>query len=221
MLTQPAGRIARSTEARADLQVYGAAEQISFQQLASLAEEVQSATRSGEEIVVRRGKADLTTRLEPSSWSIAECFDHLAQTTCAFLPAIAHAVATASHLTTNRPLRTGTLARLFIRNLEPPYRLRFKVLPQLRPQRQDFDAAWGGFLESQSQLLQTLRSAAGLAIDKVKIESPVYVRISYNLYGAFRMLTAHERRHLWQIEQILRTLDRRRRACAAKNPSTV
>jgi DinB superfamily len=209
MLTQPTARTARSLEAGADLHAR-AAEQISFQQLASLAEQVRSATRGAEEIVVGRAKADLITRLEPGSWSVAECFDHLAQTTRAFVPAISAALATASNLATNRPLRTGTVARLLILHLEPPYGFRFNVLPQLRPQCQDFDAAWGGFLESQSQLLEVVHDAAGLAIDTVRVKSPLYTRIKYNVYGAFRMLTAHERRHLWQVSQILRTLDRRR-----------
>jgi hypothetical protein len=39
------------------------------------------------------------------------------------------------------------------------------------------------------------------------VQSPVYARLRYNVYGALRMLAAHERRHLWQIERILKTLD--------------
>lgn len=213
-LTQPAGKIARSTEARADLLARGA-EQVSLHQLASLVEQLQRVTRGAEEIVARREEADLTTPLEPGSWSVAECFDHLARTTRTFLPAISQALTAAPELGTNRRLRTGALAWLFIRNLEPPYGIRFKVLPQLRPRRQDFNAAWGGFLESQSELLEILGAAAGLAIDEVRIESPVYTRISYNVYGAFCMLAAHERRHLWQIKGILRALDRRQTLRAA------
>ncbi len=88
-----------------------------------------------------------------------------------------------------------------------PYRLRFQVLPQLAPQNQDPEKAWTNFVDSQNQLLETLRSGAGLAIDKVSIKSPVYARITYNIYGAFRMLAAHQSRHIWQIEQILKALD--------------
>jgi DinB superfamily len=208
MLTHPNERMEWSPEARAALGLERA-EPISSRQLASLVDQVQSVTHRAKQIVVCRSRADLTTRLKPSSWSVAECFDHLALTTRAFLPAISDALATASNLTTNRPLGTGILARLLILNLEPPSAVRFNVLPQLRPQRQDFDAAWGGFLESQSHLLNALSAAGGLAIDKVKIESPVYARIRYTVYGAFRMLTAHERRHLWQITQVLRTLDQK------------
>ena len=64
-------------------------------------------------------------------------------------------------------------------------------------------------MESQSELVETVLSAAGFAVDKVRIKSPVYARFNYNVYGAFRMLVAHQSRHLWQIEQILKALDSR------------
>ena len=121
-----------------------------------------------------------------------------------FIPAISAAIVSSPRLTTNRALRTGVLTRLFIRNLEPPYRLRFKVLSPLAPRRLDFKSAWVAFEQSQAQLAKTIQFAIGLAVDEVRVESPVYARFSYNVYGALRMLAAHERRHLWQIEQILK-----------------
>jgi hypothetical protein len=182
----------------------------SIEQLTALVEQIQHTTRAAQELALGRGDAQLNARPEPNSWSVAECFDHLAQTTRAFLPAISDAIATAPKLATNRQFQTGTLAWLFIRNLEPPYRLRLKVLAPLVPRQRNFDAAWGSFIESQSELSETIRSAAGLAIDRVKIKSPVYARIHYNVYGAFRILAAHQCRHLWQIQQIFKALDGRR-----------
>lgn len=208
VLAEAVGSLSQPQQMRAAS--HGHAGQISIEQITDLLDQINSATRDAEKLVHGRGNADLTTRLEPGSWSVAECLDHLAQTTRAFLPAILDAVATAPDLKTRRPLRTGALARLFIRNLEPPYRIRFKVLAQIAPQQQDFEAAWNGFLESQSELLATVQSATGLAIDRVKIKSPVYARISYNVYGALRILAAHERRHLWQAKGILKALDQRR-----------
>jgi DinB superfamily len=180
---------------------------ISARQLDSVLHQVENITLRAKNLVVGRSQSDLATRLEATSWSVVECLDHLTQTANAFIPAIASAMAGAPRLTTNRALRTGTLTRLFIRNLEPPYRLRFKVLTPLIPRRQDYDSAWGAFEESQVQLAKTIRSAAGLAIDQVRVESPVYARFRYNVYGALCMLAAHERRHLWQMEQILKALD--------------
>jgi hypothetical protein len=179
----------------------------SFFQLGSLLEQFQCATREARKLVFGRSTQDLTRKLEPESWSIAECLDHLARTTCSYLPAISRAVAAAPKLTTRRTLRTGTIALLLIRNLEPPYRLRYKVIPQLVPRNTEFDAAWRAFEESQARLTETVCSAAGLAIDKMKVPCPVCTHVTYNAYGAFRMLAAHQRRHLWQVQQILATLD--------------
>ncbi len=180
---------------------------ISARQLDSVLHQVESITQRANNLLASRSPGDLAIRLEATSWSAVECLDHLTQTADAFIPAIASAMAGAPCLTTNRALSTGALTRLFIRNLEPPYRLRFKVLTPLIPRRSDYDSAWGAFEESQAQLAKTIRSAAGLAIDRVRVESPVYACFRYNIYGALCMLVAHERRHLWQMEQILKALD--------------
>ena len=202
-LTVPAANTPQSE----GLDVLGAA--LSIQQQIAIADHIRRMTRDAEALLARRDKVDLSTPLKPGSWCVAECLDHLTQTTRAFLPAISEAIAEAPKLKRNRRLRTGLLPNLFIRNLNPPYRIRFKVLPQLTPQNPDSETAWTSFVESQAQLLSALLSTAGLAIDKVRIKSPVYARISYNIYGTFRMLAAHQSRHIWQIEQILKALDKR------------
>ncbi|MGA2743061.1 MAG: DinB family protein [Candidatus Sulfotelmatobacter sp.] len=179
-------------------------------QLASLLEQFHRVTNDANKLVLGRAAGDLTSRLHSGSWSATECLDHLTRTTLSFLPAISRAIATAPELATNRSLRTGTIALLLIRNLEPPYRLRYKVIPELVPQKTGFEAAWSNFERSQSQVSEGVQAAVGFAIDKVQVRCPVYARISYNVYGAFRMLAAHQRRHLWQMQQILTALDRKR-----------
>jgi DinB superfamily len=188
---------------------------ISAGQLDTVLRQAQNVTLEAKTLVAGYSQIDLTTRLESGSWSVAQCLDHLAQTTNVFLPAISAAIARAPRLTTNRALRTGALTRLFLRNLEPPYLLRFKVLAPLVPRQHDFNSAWAAFEQSQAQLAKTIQSAIGFAVDQVGVESPVYARFSYNVYGALRMLAAHERRHLWQIERILKALD----GAQPRNPS--
>jgi hypothetical protein len=182
---------------------------LSIEQQTAIAHQIEQLTKDAEILVLGRNKTELMTRLEPRSWCVAECLDHLTQTSRAFLPAISEAVARAPKLKTNRRLRTGILPSLFIRHLNPPYHFRFKVLPRLAPQNLDSDVAWDSFVQSQSELVTVLGSAAGLAIDEISIKSPLYARIRYNIYGAFRMLAAHQSRHVWQISQILRVLDSR------------
>lgn len=178
-------------------------------QLVCLLQQVENATNHAERLVFGRSREELTTRVRPHSWSATECLEHLVLTTRAFLPRIAEAVSNAPKLTRNRALRGDLLARVLIRSLEPPYRLRHKVLPHIAPRQKDFPSTWGEFLESQQQLAQVIGSAAGLAIDRVKIQSPVCSRLSYNVYGALGILSAHQRRHLWQVDHILQALELR------------
>lgn len=180
---------------------------IAEQQLDSLLKEAEAVLLRSKNLIAGREHAELNTSFGENSWSVAQCFDHLAQTTNAFLPAITKAIGFAPRLNKNRELKVGALTQVIIQNLEPPYKLRFKVLKALVPQRDNFQAAYEAFENSQAELEKIIETARGLAIDKMKIESPVYARLSYNVYGALRMLTAHQRRHLWQIEQILKALD--------------
>jgi DinB superfamily len=189
---------------------------VAIQQQLRVADQIRQTTWDAEAFLLGRDEADLLIRLKPESWCVAECLDHLTQTTRAFLPAISEAIAKAPKLTADRRLRTGIFPSLFIRSLNPPYWIRFKVLPQLAPQSLSPGQAWSDFVESQSELLATVSSAAGLAIDRVTIKSPVYARISYNIYGVFRMLAAHQNRHIWQIAQILKTLDRQRKPASLR-----
>ena len=41
----------------------------------------------------------------------------------------------------------------------------------------------------------------GRDLNRLKIVSPFGARLSYNVYSAFRVLAAHERRHVWQAER--------------------
>jgi len=212
MLAEPVGCSAGAPVARPHLAVpqslVSTPREISTRQLAKLQEQVHAATSTAERLVAGRNKRELTARRDSNSWSVAECLDHLTQTAYTFLPAIAETVALAPRLAANQSFRTGLLAQLLIRHLEPPYRIRVKALPQLMPQRSEFDDAWPAFLKAQSQFSETLRASDGFAIDRMTITCPIYARVHYNAYGALRMLVAHERRHLWQIERILGTLDR-------------
>ena len=207
MFSEATGAILRLPKFRWAMPVGTGTIRISAGQLDTVLKQIEEVTLRAKKLLAGRSQTDLTSSVESASWSVAQCLDHLAQTTNAFIPAISSAIARAPRLTTNRALRTGALTRVFIRNLQPPYRLRFKVPAPLVPRQHDFNSAWDAFEKSQAQLAKTIRSAAGLAIDQVRVESPVYARFSYNVYGALRMLTAHEFRHLWQIEQVLKQLD--------------
>ena len=58
----------------------------------------------------------------------------------------------------------------------------------------------------QQEVQVRIDRSAGLALDRLRVVSPFDSRIKYNLYAAFCLLAAHQRRHLWQAEQLKQRL---------------
>src|SRR5580698_4913038 len=104
MFGDAAGSILRLPKLLGVETVANTAVRISARQLESLLNQAENVTLQAQERIAGRDQSDLTTSLESNSWSVAQCLDHLAQTTNAFVPAIASAIARAPHLNTNRAL---------------------------------------------------------------------------------------------------------------------
>lgn len=62
----------------------------------------------------------------------------------------------------------------------------------------------------QRMLVGLLRDAAarGVPLDRLKVASPFNGRVKYSVWSAFRVLAAHQRRHLWQAERVRQALSR-------------
>ncbi len=157
-----------------------------------------------------------TVRPHPSSWSAAECLAHLSLASESFLPVLRNAIEDGRKRGLNGDSRPSMdlLGKILKWFLEPPVRKRVKTRAPFVPRAVRARAeAMGEFAALQAQLIEILHTARGLAIDKLKIISPFDSRIRYNIYSAFRIVAAHQRRHLWQAEQAIEEL--RRRAVAA------
>lgn len=137
-------------------------------------------------------------------WSAGECIVHLNATTRAFLPVLADAVERAREHPPAGPrrLRRDPLGWLLCRMLEPPARLKTRTAAPFVPAAAGEPAAEvAEWRRLQDELAALAESAAGLALDRVKVVSPFDPRARYSAYSALRILTAHQRRHLWQAER--------------------
>lgn len=149
--------------------------------------------------------------MRPASggWSIAECLMHLNITSERYVPLLDDALRS---IRTRGLLADGTLRRdlvgyLLSRFLEPPARMRIATPPPFVPEQVDpMPDVLERFDYLQQELLVRLERGAGLALDRQRIVSPFNARVRYNLYAAFCVLTAHQRRHLWQAERVRATV---------------
>jgi hypothetical protein len=164
-----------------------------------------------------------TVRPHPNSWSAAECLAHLSISTEMFLPALRSALEDARkrNLVSDKPPKmdfVGSVLRWF---LDPPFRQRVKTAQPFVPKSVRAKAeAFGEFSTLQNKLLEILRATRGLDLRRIKIVSPFDKRVKYNLYSAFRIVAAHQRRHLWQAEQAIETVKRSVALPAASHAAT-
>ncbi|HEX6640253.1 MAG TPA: DinB family protein [Thermoanaerobaculia bacterium] len=151
-----------------------------------------------------------TVRPNASSWSAAECLSHLSISSELFLPVLQKAIEDARKRglkESKRPPKMDLIGRVLRWFLEPPIRQRVKTSAPFVPRSVRAKAdAFGEFASLQSKVTELLNATRGIDLSRVKVVSPFDKRVRYNLYSAFRILVAHERRHLWQAEQAVSAL---------------
>ena len=172
--------------------------------------ELSEATQRAWSLVQTTDGRLFTVRPNTSSWSAAECLSHLSISTEMFLPVLQKALDDARKrgiVAKERPPKMDLIGRILRWFLEPPIRQRVKTSAPFVPRSVRAKAeAFGEFAALQSKLAELLTTARGIDLPRVKIVSPFDKRVRYNLYSAFRILVAHQRRHLWQAEQAVAAL---------------
>jgi hypothetical protein len=176
---------------------------VASSQLESIRQELNVNSERAKQLFAGLSDAQLLEKPPSGGWSVAECVAHLNLATEEFYKR-------GSLELKDVPKSAGRLHADFVGKLlawvlEPPYRIKTKTMPFATPTKIDASSVLPEFLAIQSKLQQKLNESEGQAIDKVKIASPFGEKISYNLYSFFLITTAHQRRHLWQAEQLRKT----------------
>lgn len=138
-------------------------------------------------------------------WSIAECLDHLATINAFYLKAIQPAIeqARARGWTRQGPLKPGFFGALFINSLEPPVKRRLRAPRGMQPRATkhrgeilaDYRAAHDG-------VRRLIVDAAEIDANRARYRNPFLKVINFRVSTGLGVIAAHDRRHLWQAEQV-------------------
>ncbi|MPZ20767.1 MAG: DUF664 domain-containing protein [Luteitalea sp.] len=152
-------------------------------------------------------------RADASSWSVAECLDHLAVANRVYLhamqPAAEHALAQGRRR--RRPARPGLIGSWFVRTLEPPVKPKFRqkapqsIRPRVSP---PLDDAAGRFVASQDDVRTFLRRYSDIDLAGVRFPNPFVRGVRFSLATGLHVIAAHERRHLWQAWRVRQAAER-------------
>ena len=171
--------------------------------------ELDEATERARTLVNSTAPRLFTVRPDLSSWSAAECLAHLSVSTEMFLPVLRAAIDDGRKrgLTSKGKPRMDWLGAILRWFLEPPVRSRVRTSAPFVPRAVRAKAeALAEFVSLQDKLRDLIAEARDVEVGKLKIVSPFDKRVRYNVYSAFRILIAHQRRHLWQAEKAIEAL---------------
>jgi hypothetical protein len=141
----------------------------------------------------------------PEAWSVADCIEHLNVVARLYLPSLDEGIAEAIRRGqyAEGPFRYNWIGRLSVYVMEPPARLRVRAPRSFAPgatrSRPEIMAAFRAY---QVQFVDRLRQANGLDLSRARVASPTSRLIRLPLGSAFALMTAHERRHLWQARNV-------------------
>jgi len=151
-------------------------------------------------------------RSRAGSWSVAECVDHLAAANRVYLRAMREPAARALDEGRWRrgPARPGLVGRWFVSTLEPPVKPVFRmkaprlIQPGAAPALAD---AFAAFVASQDEVRAFLRAYAQIDLAGLRFPNPFLRGLSFSLATGLHVLTAHQRRHLWQAWNVRRAAE--------------
>jgi hypothetical protein len=177
-------------------------------QLVQVQRELHEATARVRQLVEPLPDAAWRRWPDMGGWSVGHCIMHLNKSTEGFLPRLDAAIREGrqKNLTGTGPFRGDAAGWLLCRFVEPPYRIKIKTPAPFDPQDVDSaDKVMMHWERLQNELCLRIAAADGLALDKVKVVSPFAGSLKYNLLAAFMVIPAHQRRHAWQAERIIKS----------------
>jgi DinB family protein len=144
------------------------------------------------------------------AWSIAQCLEHLAVGNTVYIAPMRAAVerAAARGPASGAPIRSSIFGRWFIGTMEPPVRRRMKaptrIVPPSSRSREQIAAAFGA---AHDGLREIVRAADRIDVNRATFPNPFLSLVKMRVGTALRVLTAHDRRHVWQAENVRKRPD--------------
>jgi len=152
----------------------------------------------------------LTRRPGPSQWSIAECLAHLNLTAAVVQPKIATAIEQGrkANKTGTAPFSPGVMGRLLRWIAEPPPKFRMRAPRNIAPHVAYGDPAKliADFINVQDGWEKLIRDCEGLDLNRIKVASLFPGLLQLRLAAPIPWMLAHQRRHLWQAENVKREI---------------
>ena len=150
----------------------------------------------------------LLFKLSEDTWNIHEICQHLSEFGRLYLEQMNRAITKATPMPQKKgPFQPRWFYRKIAGFLEPPYKMKLKTLPMMTPEPdEETTSAFDDLADIQANVEYLLENAKDESwnLEKIKGHNPASRLLRMNLIEFLVILEVHQRRHFWQIEQIMK-----------------
>lgn len=178
------------------------------EELSKLIEETQANTREVQEVFGNLNSEQLNWKPSAEEWSVAQCFDHLIVTNTGYFPLIKK-IAGGQHKPSFKerlPLLPRAFGSIVLNAVQPEAQRKFKAIPKFQPSTSAIPGdIIARFEAHQQDVVKHMKMTEGLDLKKIIITSPVMSFMTYSLLDTYKILVAHEQRHMAQAKRVIDT----------------
>lgn len=188
--------------------------------LQRLLDDVDRADRTADEIASRVTDEEFFWRPDDGRrWSIALCLDHLATMNVVYGGAVRSGIdqAKARGSVRRGPATPGFFGAKFAASMEPPVTRKMKApkksVPNPGRSREEIMRAYHA---AHDEVRRMIADAATIDATGAKFQNPFIPLVKVRVATGLHVIAAHDRRHLWQAEQVEKEL----RLSGSRNPGS-
>ena len=178
--------------------------------LQRLADAIDAADQAGAAIAARVTDEEFHWKPDGGRrWSIAECLDHLATINVFYSAAVRTAVEKARQngWTRRGPAEAGFFGKKFVASQEPPVKRRLRAPQQVQPKpSRSRDEIMRAYHAAHDEVRRLIADCATIDTNRATFSNPFLPIIKVRVSTGLNVLPAHDRRHLWQAEQVEKEL---------------
>lgn len=176
------------------------------EELIQLIASLQTVTEDTQDSFGQLSAEQLNWTPHSDQWSIAQCLDHLIVINSGYF-SIFNKIVNGEYRPRFRerlPLLPRLFGPLILKVVQPQSQRKFKTSAEFEPTKSDIDAdIIEKFSRHQQQMINLMKQTTNLNLQGIIITSPVGSVVTYSLLDAFKIVTAHEQRHLAQAKRVM------------------
>lgn len=176
----------------------------------------RTAREQAENFILPLDSYSFFQRPSENTWCVAECYSHLINFGEIYLDTIREAldgdIRTLSDGETEGEFRPRLLWRTVVAFFEPPYRIKVGTFAPFEPDGVSDvtkEEIIENFTDLQDRFIAQLENAEHQRLDltSIKVRNPIFSFLKMTPAECYAVADAHQRRHLWQAEQVLTMLE--------------